>query len=47
MQLHIAPRILGPRGERLFAGVEPGDFGLEIDRVVASPKVTHVRYTLS
>jgi len=41
-QLHVAPVFLGS-GERLFEGA-PAGLEAEIDRVVDSPKVTHLRY---
>ena len=41
-QLHVVPLLLGG-GVRLFEGLQPAT-GFEIDRVVASPAVTHVRY---
>jgi dihydrofolate reductase len=41
-QLHVVPLMLGA-GTRLFEGVEPSE-GYEIDRVIASPAVTHIRY---
>jgi dihydrofolate reductase len=43
MQIHIAPVLLG-QGVRLFDGLGPDDIDLEIDRVIESPAVTHVRY---
>jgi dihydrofolate reductase len=42
LQVHVAPVFLGG-GVRLFDGVA-ADVGLEIDRVVDSPQVTHLRY---
>jgi dihydrofolate reductase len=42
VELHVVPLILGG-GVRLFEGMNP-DRKLEIDRVVASPTVTHLRY---
>jgi dihydrofolate reductase len=42
LQLHVPPVLLGG-GVRLFAAGAPAG-GLEIDRVVASPAVTHLRY---
>lgn len=41
-QLHVIPVMLGS-GVRLFEGLEPST-GFEVDRVIASPAVTHVRY---
>jgi hypothetical protein len=43
MQIHIAPVLLG-RGVRLFDDSGPDHVELEIDRVVESPALTHVRY---
>lgn len=43
--LSIAPVFLG--GKRLFDGIDPKRSGLEIVDVVASPKVTHVRYAVT
>ncbi|MDX8152125.1 dihydrofolate reductase family protein [Patulibacter brassicae] len=43
LHLHVSPVLLGA-GERPFDGVGPEDVGLEIDRVIASPQVTHIRY---
>ena len=42
IQLHLVPVLLGD-GARLFDGIDPGR-ELEIDRVVTSPAVTHLRY---
>jgi dihydrofolate reductase len=42
VELHVVPRLLGG-GTRLFDDMDP-ERRLEIDRVVASPAVTHVRY---
>jgi dihydrofolate reductase len=42
VQLHVPPVLLGD-GVRLFAAGGPAG-ALEIDRVVASPAVTHLRY---
>ena len=42
LQVHVAPVFLGG-GARLFDGIA-ADVGLEIDRVVDSPTVTHLRY---
>lgn len=46
LQLNLVPVLLGG-GERLFEGLGPGDVGLEIDRVVDAPGVTHLRYRAS
>jgi dihydrofolate reductase len=42
LQVHVSPRFLGG-GAPLFDGM-PADVGLEIDRVIDSPTVTHLRY---
>ena len=42
LQVHVAPVFLGG-GVRLFDGIA-ADVGLELARVVDSPKVTHLRY---
>jgi dihydrofolate reductase len=42
LEVHVAPVFLGG-GVRLFDGM-PADAGLEIERVVDSPTVTHLRY---
>jgi len=42
--LSVAPTFLA--GKRLFDGLEPGAVGLEIIDVLASPKVTHLRYAV-
>ena len=42
LQVHVAPVFLGG-GVRLFDGIA-ADVGLQIDRVVDSPTVTHLRY---
>jgi dihydrofolate reductase len=44
LHLHISPMVLG-EGERLFDGVPPLD--LEPVQVVASPRVTHVKYRIA
>ena len=43
VELHVSPILLGG-GVRLFENVPADAATLEIDRVVASPTVTHVRY---
>jgi dihydrofolate reductase len=43
VELHVVPILLGG-GVRLFENVPADAADLEIDRVVASPAVTHVRY---
>jgi dihydrofolate reductase len=45
MQLNVVPLLLGG-GERLFENVG-ADLGLEQDRVVHTPEVTHVRYLVA
>jgi dihydrofolate reductase len=42
LQLHIVPVVLGG-GRRLLDGIDPS-ISLELDRVVNSPEVTHIRY---
>jgi dihydrofolate reductase len=42
VELHVVPLLLGG-GVRLFEDMDP-ERKLEIDRVVASPAVTHIRY---
>ena len=44
LHLHIVPIVLG-RGERLFEDV--GDIHLTPVEVIASPRVTHIRYRIS
>lgn len=46
LQLHVSPVLLGS-GESPFGGVDPASVGLTIDCVVASEKVTHIRYRVS
>jgi dihydrofolate reductase len=43
LQVHLAPVFLGG-GVRLFDGLRPDAVGLEAERVVASPAVTHLRF---
>ena len=43
LELHVVPVLLGG-GRRLFENVPADATTLEIDRVAASPAVTHVRY---
>lgn len=43
--LSVAPTLLG--GKRLFDGIDPRAVGLEIVDVLASPKVTHLRYAVT
>jgi dihydrofolate reductase len=42
LQLHVVPVVLGG-GRRLLDGLDPS-ISLEVDRVVATPDVTHIRY---
>jgi dihydrofolate reductase len=42
--LSVAPTVLA--GRRLFDGIDPTAVGLEIVEVLASPKVTHLRYVV-
>jgi dihydrofolate reductase len=44
LELHVVPILLGG-GRRLFENVPADASSLKIDRVVASPTVTHVRYS--
>jgi riboflavin biosynthesis pyrimidine reductase len=43
IMLHVSPVILG-NGVRLFGGLGPDDAKLELEEVVESPAVTHIRY---
>jgi dihydrofolate reductase len=43
IQLHVAPILLGG-GVRLFEGLGPDDAKLELDKVIESPTVTHIKY---
>lgn len=43
IQIHIAPLFLGG-GIRLFDNLDPEQIELEMDRVVESPEVTHLRF---
>lgn len=43
LQIHIVPIFLGA-GVRLFDGVGPDTAGLECERAIATPGVTHLRY---
>jgi dihydrofolate reductase len=45
IQIHVAPVLLGS-GTRLFEGLGNPP-GLEIDRAIASPAVTHIRYKVA
>ncbi|MFN2543863.1 MAG: dihydrofolate reductase family protein [Actinomycetota bacterium] len=42
VQLHLVPILLGG-GVRLFEALDPG-IGFDLDRVIDSPRVTHLRY---
>jgi dihydrofolate reductase len=42
--LSVAPTLLA--GKRLFDGIDPNAVGLEIIDVLASSKVTHLRYAV-
>jgi dihydrofolate reductase len=46
LEIHLAPVLLGA-GIRLFDRVEAGKVSLEVERVVESPAVTHVRYRVT
>ena len=46
MALHIAPMLLGA-GVRLFEGLAAASVRLQIAETIASPLVTHVRYTVA
>jgi dihydrofolate reductase len=41
LDLHVVPLLLGD-GRRLFDGLEPAR--LEVERVIAAPRATHIRY---
>ncbi|HEY8447796.1 MAG TPA: dihydrofolate reductase family protein [Thermomicrobiales bacterium] len=43
LQIHLVPIFLGG-GRRLFDEISPESVELEVDRVVTSPGVTHLRY---
>ena len=45
IQLHVSPVFLGA-GRRLFEDIPPDSAGLEAERVVASPGVTHLRFRI-
>jgi hypothetical protein len=44
MELHLVPILLGG-GRRLFEGLGDNLHGLTLDRTVAAPDVTHLRFT--
>ena len=44
MEINVVPTLLGG-GERLFEGVGDNLHGLELVRTVATPKVTHLKFT--
>jgi dihydrofolate reductase len=43
LQIHLAPLVLGG-GVRLFDDLGTAEVELELDRVIESPSVTHLRY---
>jgi dihydrofolate reductase len=45
-ELHVVPVLLGDGGVRLLDNLGAPPPGLEIDRVIASPAVTHLRYRI-
>src|SRR6266542_1577272 len=45
MQIHVAPLLLGD-GVRLFDDLGAGPRALELTRVIESPAVTHLRYSV-
>ena len=45
LQVHVVPLLLGD-GVRLFGALESGPLGFEVTRVIASPAVTHLRYSV-
>jgi dihydrofolate reductase len=45
LQIHVAPVLLGD-GTSLFDRLRIEAFGLETTRVIASPSVTHLRFTV-
>ncbi|HEV7770327.1 MAG TPA: dihydrofolate reductase family protein [Solirubrobacterales bacterium] len=46
LRLNLVPILLGD-GARLFDSLAPGDFQLQLDRVLDAPGVTHLRYLAS
>ena len=46
LQVHVAPMLLGS-GTRLLDGLGDSPPGLALDRVIASPAVTHLRYRVA
>jgi hypothetical protein len=46
MEIHLVPFLLAG-GERLFGGTGTGLHGLELVRAVATPRVTHLKFTRS
>jgi dihydrofolate reductase len=46
LQIHLVPVFLGD-GVRLFDGIPQDTVGLEAERVVASPNVTHLRFRVT
>ena len=45
LMLSVTPTFLA--GKRLFDGIDPSLVGLQISEVLASPKVTHLRYAVT
>jgi dihydrofolate reductase len=45
LQVHVVPVLLGG-GVRLFGDLGPEQVALEGTRVIASPRVTHLRYSV-
>jgi dihydrofolate reductase len=43
MEIHLVPTLLGA-GERLFDGLGDDLHGLELERTVAAPRVTHLKF---
>ncbi len=44
MEISLAPVLLG-QGERLFENLDDNLYGLELVRTIATPKVTHLKFT--
>jgi dihydrofolate reductase len=45
LQIQLAPKLLG-QGVRLFEGLDPSRFSIDIVEAISSPLVTHLRYTV-